>query len=334
MTLYYLLLFVTPFHNDPRLGMTLIDICGGMIVTPVKVLGVLTVAAAILAPRPRANVPRLRNTLRPLFLLFAAIPVFAVLLSQLPIPTAQISQLISAALLLMATGIMVRTKERMLKSVRILVLAFAFSSLWVYKQYFIEHVCRAYGVEGESNYEALMLLLSMPMGFWMWHHEPTVWWRRIGLACGALLAGAVLLTQSRAGIIAAGIIALLAAVRSRHKLAGLAILMVAVSVTLAYGPAGLWQRFRSIRFSGVTENGDEGSTRIHVELLKAGVRMMESHPLLGVGMGQFKQVAPEYNPEIFKISTNSFIAHNLFIQTGAECGVPVLLLFVMMIAVA
>jgi len=330
---YYLLLFATPFHSDPRLGKVLFN-AGVMIVTPVKLLGLLTVAAAFLSPQPELSAPHLRNTPLLLFVPFAILPVVTVFVFDLPTPAGQISQLLSAALLFAATRPLIRTKERMFKVARTLVVAFAFSSLWVYKEYFIEHGGRAWGLEGESNYEALMLLLSLPIGFWMWSYEQSSWWRRIGLGCGLLLVGAVILTESRAGIIAAGAMGLVRVTRSRHKLFGAAFLVAATLLMFNYGPAGLSQRFRSIKFSGEAVNGDEGSTRIHIELLKAGLHMMESHPALGVGMGQFQTVAPEYNPEILMVANHSWIAHNTFIQTGAECGVPVLLLFVAMLGVA
>jgi O-antigen ligase len=62
--------------------------------------------------------------------------------------------------------------------------------------------------------------------------------------------------------------------------------------------------------------------------------MMERHPIFGVGMGQFKPMAVTYNPEILHFSHRSWLAHDTFVQIGAECGLPVLLLFVMMIALA
>lgn len=334
MALYYLLLFAIPFHFDPRLGKTLLDIGGGMVVTPVKLLGLLTVVAALLAPRAKDYVPRLPNPLVLFFLLFAVIPVFTALVCGLPIPAAAVSQLISAALLLVATRAVIRTRQRLRLAVRTLVIAFAFSSLWVYKQHFIEHASRAWGVEGESNYEGLMLLLTIPAAFWMWRYESTKRWRRIGLGCGFLLAGAEILTESRAGIIAAGVMALFGIIRSKHKLGGFAALTFAAILMFGYGPAGLSQRFRSIKFSGEASNGDEGSTRIHVELLKAGLRMVEKHPFFGVGLGQFKTLGPQYNPGLLQIVESRWVAHDIFMQTGAECGIPVLLLFVSMIGIA
>jgi putative inorganic carbon (hco3(-)) transporter len=333
MTLYYLLLLVTPFHYDPRLGKVLFN-AGVMIVTPVKLIGLLTVAAALLASLPSDSAARLRHPLLWFFVPFAIVPVFVTFARGLPTPSLYIGQLISAALLFMATRPLVRTQQRMFKVTRTLATAFAFSSLWVYKQYFLEGATRIWGLEGDANYEALMLMLTLPMAFWMWRYERSSWWRWIGLGCGLLLAGAVVLTESRAGIIAGGAVALLAAARSKHKLIGIAQIAALAWLIFNYGPTGLTRRFQGIKFTGRALNGNELSTRAHYELLKAGVRMMESRPVFGVGPGQFKKVAPEYNSELLDLEGHSWIAHDTFVQIGAESGIPALLLFIAMIAVA
>jgi O-antigen ligase len=222
----------------------------------------------------------------------------------------------------------------MFKVTRMLVIGFSFGTLWVYKQHFIEHSQNAWGLEGEANYEALMLLLSLPLAFWMARYEESGRWRIIGLFCGLLVACAIVFTDSRAGVIAEGIVGLSLVANSRHKLAGILGLALAALALLAYGPSGLSHKFASIRFVGKPLNGDESSTRIHVELKKAGLRMMEAHPIFGVGLGNFKAVAPDYNPEIRKLGGRSWIAHDTFIQIGSECGIPALLLFFAMLGVA
>jgi len=332
VALYYLLLFLTPFHADPRVGQVLLE-AGPFIITPVKVLGLLTVIVACLAPTAKGSATRLPSSLPLLFVLFALIPVVVTFGSGLPVPGPQAGQLISGGMLLVATRSMVTTQRRMINSVRILVAAFTFGSLWVYKEHFIEHQARAWGLEGETNYEGLMLLLCAPMAFWMVRYEQSSWLRLTGLVSGLLLVGGVVLTESRAAIIALGVVALLAALSARRKLLALLMLAAASLVLAAYGPASLSQRFRSIKFNGAARNGDEESARIHFELIKAGLLMIERHPVVGVGMGQFKAVAPEYNPNLAEVAGRSYIAHNLFLQLGAECGLPGLALFIAMLAV-
>jgi O-antigen ligase len=333
MSLYYLLLLLIPFHNDPRLGANLFT-AETVIVTPVKIVGLLAVMAALVAPRAAGAAPRLANPLTMLFLPFAVLPVLATLAVGLPVPTDAVSALIAAGLLFVATRLLVTTTERMSKVLRTVVIAFAFGSLWTYKQHYLEGSSHAWGLELDSNAEALMLVTVTPLAFWMVRHDTGRWWRRIALGCALLLAGGILLTESRGGIIAAGLMGVVAAIHGRRKIISLWLLAVTAILVIEFGPAGLSQRFEDIKFSGRPANGDQASAQIHLALLKAGLYMIAAHPVFGVGLGEFKVLAPQYNSELRSLTNHSYIAHDTFIQIGAEGGLPVLLLLVAMIGVA
>jgi O-antigen ligase len=327
--LLYALLFVTPFHNDPRLGVVLLR-AGVAIVTPIKILGLLTAAFALVAPMPKDAAPHLRSSLTALFLPFAVVPVVVTMVYGLPTPTQLIGQMLSATLLFLAIVPLVRTEDRMFKVVRTLTIGFTVSSLWIYKAHFIGHEARPSGLEGDGNYDALMFLLSLPLSFWMIRYDESKWWRRIGLASFVVLASAVVLIESRAAFIAGGAMVLFAAVRTRHKLLGLTLIAVAAVVLFSLG---FGQRLKSIKLEGQTINGAEKSSRIHFELFKCGLHMIEAHPIFGVGLQQFMVVAPDYNPELVKVGGHSWIAHDTFLQIGAEAGIPTLLLFLAMLGV-
>jgi O-antigen ligase len=66
----------------------------------------------------------------------------------------------------------------------------------------------------------------------------------------------------------------------------------------------------------------------------SGLRMIEAHPIFVMGIWRFKAVVPRYNPKILTLSDRSSIAHDTFLQIGAEEGAPVLLLFLAMTGVA
>ena len=56
MTLYFIFLFLVPFQEHPILGAQLFHV-GQFPITPIKVVGILLVAATILLPRPRDAAP-------------------------------------------------------------------------------------------------------------------------------------------------------------------------------------------------------------------------------------------------------------------------------------
>jgi O-antigen ligase len=333
MSLYYLLLVMTRFHNDPRVGKALFD-TSFVLVTPVKIVGLLTVLVALLLPRPEDAAPRLRSPQSVLFLFFAILPVLETLAFSLPMPSMSISSLISFAFLMVATRLLVTTDDRMRKTVRVMILASTLASLWIYKEYFLQHFDRPGGLEQDPNYEALTLVTGIPLAIWMARHETSRWWRQIGAGCSGLMGFAVVITESRAGLIALGVMALATLLFTRRKFRTLALFTVVAIIFVGLAPASLSQRFHSIKMSGTPSNGDEESARIHFELLRAGVKMIGSNPLFGVGLDQFKSVAPEYNPNIFGIAGRSFVAHDTYIQVAAEGGLPTLALFMALIGLA
>src|ERR1017187_2415303 len=264
MSLYYLLLLFMRFHFDPH-GTPLFN-AAFVTVTPVKVVGLFTIFAALVAQRPSDAAPRLRNSLGGVFFAFAALQVLEVLVFRLPTPSSSISSLVSIGLLLVATRALISTEERMRKAVRVMILASALASLWLYKQYFIEYISSVGGLEQNANYESLTLVMGIPLAVWMVRYETGPWWRRIGAVCAGLMAGGVLVTESRAGLIAAVVMGLAAVFVSRRKMLTLGLLVIAVAAGVVMAPVGLGTRFHSIKLEGTATNGDEASSRTRVEL--------------------------------------------------------------------
>ena len=55
--------------------------------------------------------------------------------------------------------------------------------------------------------------------------------------------------------------------------------------------------------------------------------MMEAHPFFGVGLGEFKSVEFHYNPVLTDLEPEPKIAHDTYVQLGAEGGIPTLALY-------
>jgi len=121
---------------------------------------------------------------------------------------------------------------------------------------------------------------------------------------------------------------------SRRKGAALAMLALAAAVAIEFAPPRLLQRFYHIKLNGAVTNGDDESSRLHYELLKAGLAMIRSQPLTGVGLQRFRAEAPAYNPEIVQIAGHSYIAHDTYVQIAAESGLLALALFLSLIGLA
>jgi O-antigen ligase len=324
--LYFIFLFLVPFQEHPILGAQLFSV-GGLPVTPIKLVGIPLVAFALLLPRPRDAVARPGTGILSLFAAFAIFQVLGTILSSLNFPANDTSTLFAFAILMFTTNLLINTKDRLQMTIRVIVLAEAFASTWMYKQYYIYHWPRPIGPSSDPNYEALSLVMTVPLAIWLTRYEVGNLWKWVGRICAPMLAYAVFLSQSRGGLLALAVMATLAWLNSRHKMKLLAGFIAAALLLFAIAPTQVVDRINQIRISGEAETGAELSTRTRVELAKAGIGMMEAHPLFGIGLDQFKAVEFHYNPLLEDLIPFPKIAHDTYIQLGAEGGIPTLTFF-------
>jgi O-antigen ligase len=330
--LYFLFLFLVPFQDHPVFGAQLFNL-GSFPVTPVKLVGMLLVAATILMARPRDAAPRPGFGIILLFAAFALFQVLGTTLSSLSFPTLDASTLVAFAILMFATNFLISTKHRLIMTIRVIVLAETFASTWLYKQYYIYHMPRPLGPSADPNYEALSLVMTVPLAIWLMRYEIRDLWKWVGRICTPILVFAVFVSQSRGGLLALLVMAALMWANSQRKARLVAGFVVAVTVMFAMAPSQVLQRISEIQFQGVAETGPEVSTRARVELARAGIAMMVDHPLFGVGLGQFQSVEFHYNPMLMSFEANPHVAHNTYVQLGAEGGIPTLFLYLAILGV-
>jgi len=321
--LYYLFLFLVPFQEHPIFGAQLVHF-GQFPLTPIKLVGIPLVAAAVLLPRPRDAAPRPGGAILLLFAGFAVFQVLGTTLSSLNFPAADASTLFAFAILMFATSLLISTKDRLQMTIRVIVLVETFASTWLYKQYYIYHWPRPLGPSADPNYEALSLVMTVPLAVWLARYEERDVWKWVGRICTPILTFAVFVSQSRGGLLALIVMTALAWMNSPRKVRLAVRFAVVAALIFAITPGQMIRRLEQIQFQGQAETGAEVSTRTRVELARAGFRMMETHPVFGVGLSQFKAVEFQYNPALIGLEPNPHIAHNTYVQLGAEGGVTTL----------
>ncbi len=331
MTLYFIFLLLIPFQEHPILGAQLFHV-GTFPITPIKLVGIPLVAAALLLPRSRDAAPRPSAGIPLLFASFALFQVLGTTLSSLSFPANDASMLFSTAILMLATNTLISTQRRLQMTIRVIVLVETFASTWLYKQYYIYHWPRPIGPSSDPNYEALSLVMTVPLATWLTLCDERDLWKRVGRICTPILAYAVFVSQSRGGLLALTVMAALAWVNSRHKMRLMAGFAAAAALMLAIAPGQMIKRLQEIQFQGQAETGAEISTLARVELVRAGIRMMEAHPIFGIGLGQFKSVEFHYSPVLADLGDPK-IAHNTYVQLGAEGGIPTLVLYLAILGV-
>jgi O-antigen ligase len=151
----------------------------------------------------------------------------------------------------------------------------------------------------------------------------------MGLSAAAFMAGALLLSGSRGGVLAlaAGLVVLLGGrslLLSFTGLAGglLALLLIPNPLIARLIELGRLDVYAYSRFA----------------IWNSALTMMADHPGFGVGLGQFKYFAPRY---AFPVETHwarygrvAETAHNEYLQAGAELGLPGLIMVAALLGVA
>jgi len=148
--------------------------------------------------------------------------------------------------------------------------------------------------------------------------------RLVLLACGGIGVAAMVLTGSRASMLALVAMAIYYALRSRNKLlslVGVALLFCTIWLIM---PKDYQERYVTVK--QYAEGGElDDSNRARLQIWRAGWRMFLDHPILGVGAGQFRVAyGTVYSGRAHGPWANP---HNLFLQVVCEMGVIGLLAF-------
>lgn len=191
---------------------------------------------------------------------------------------------------------------------------------------------RLAGGAGDPNYTAAQLVpaAALAVGLLPGVRDPIA---RLGLAGAlvALLAG-LIATQSRGGLIAAAVAAVVAVLLA-GPFRGRALAAVGLSILVC----GLAFSFAPAAVERITDFEAGGTGR--EELWLVGWRVVEDHPLVGVGLGNFQEASPDYVREpgalewVNLIAEDPHVAHNVVLQSAAELGVPATALLLLIVVI-
>jgi O-antigen ligase len=159
------------------------------------------------------------------------------------------------------------------------------------------------------------------------------WWRIVYLATIAACLVGMVATQSRGGIVG-GVVALVVWVifggRRRRQ-----VMIVVAAVAIAgsgyvylLAPAATRDRLTGVVSASST---DEGTGRL--DIWRVGLETFKAHPLVGVGIGNYTVVTPQYVPNAGLVRrddliiVNTKVAHNIFLNIAVDTGVVGFVLF-------
>jgi O-antigen ligase len=179
----------------------------------------------------------------------------------------------------------------------------------------------------EPNYLAANLVLVIPLAFAIASYQPTRNKRLLWAGAGLVLVASLVLTSSRGGflgLLVAGMVFAYRRVGVKGAIGMLLLLIVAVL------PTDLGERaVATLDRNAQAPAGLEASNRAHTALFWGGVRMMLDAPVFGVGPQRFSDYSQRYSG-----LDVAYVAHNTYLELGAEAGLPVLVLFLLLLAVS
>jgi O-antigen ligase len=189
------------------------------------------------------------------------------------------------------------------------------------------HYGRLAGGIGDANEEAAVLVAAIPLAVALPAVASRAWMRPLGWIGVIVCLFGVFATLSRGGLLALGVVLVCAVLFGGRWRSRAALLLVGAALcTVAYY-AVLTPLAARERVTMTTSSG-------RLDIWHVGWRMVQAHPLQGVGAGNFQDAAVHYVQAPGLIASANLIvdaphvAHNVYLELLADLGIPGLLAFV------
>ncbi len=323
MIFLYALIAVIPLENAPLLAQL-----PGIGSLP-KIVGAFCMLAAFAQVAMTQRVPGLLRTAQGKLMLVLLVSATVSGIASghiLELGVNNVSSYFSLFCFVLVVMVLVNSERRMYWMFVVLVVFMSWACsygireyIWGVRHYGVEW--RPNGVTGDANYFGVNCLLTLPVAILLFLRSRKHFKRLFFLGCIGLIIGELLVGASRGAFIGATAMFLFFVSQSRHKVRYLAIATFLVIPFLLLSPTSPLKRLV------LGSHGDVGAAESRLLTWKAGLRMMARHPLMGVGLDTFKQIEVYYDPTGL-LKFHPHIAHNAYVEVGAELGIPTLLVFV------
>jgi len=320
MLLFYLLIMIMPMDEHDFWGRPLIGT-----LTIIKIVGLLCFVGALYRISVTNRMPRLLDSPQgKWYLAFLSVQCLNYFLQggALDSPGVAYGHVFSIMFLFVVVPTMLYDIKQLNRAMLVAIGAIGYVSLYAIRQQQIyggTYGFRASGMFNDANEYALIANLWIPLAFlWVLAHR-RLWERAFVAGClGSALLGTTF-AASRGGLLGSAAGLLFLTIRSKKPVRNLAIVAAVMLTVLIFSPTSPLYRFQHPNY------GDTQAEEARIITWKAGLRMFWAHPLVGVGIHNFRpQVVAYENPG----ENVTKLAHNTYIEIAAETGLPGLISFV------
>lgn len=181
------------------------------------------------------------------------------------------------------------------------------------------------GAFEDNNDYALLLNVAAPIAFYVARAETNRWLRRICYTLSAMMMITVLFSLSRGGFLGLCFVLIGLALKSKHKMTGILVVVLAGSITFALLPNRVVERVGTIRTATETDQ----SAQMRFDAWRVSLQIIADYPALGVGPRNIMELYGRYQQ-----TDNARVSHNSFLQIAVDAGLPALLMFLALIALS
>jgi O-antigen ligase len=182
---------------------------------------------------------------------------------------------------------------------------------------------RISGPIGDPNFYAQWLVLLVPLAIDRFHDETSPILRLLAAGAAAAFAAVIVITFSRGALIALVVVAGLMMLRYPPRRSTVAAVLALGVLSLPLLPPGYVDRMVALTDLGGVDIGTDPSLRAREVEVAVATQMFLDHPLSGIGYGNFLNTYEGYaRPLGIEQRNKPREAHNLYLETAAETGVP------------
>jgi probable O-glycosylation ligase (exosortase A-associated) len=210
---------------------------------------------------------------------------------------------------------LVTSEKKLMLLAWVVMFSIGYLAWWANEMYFFHgwRIVHGPGKPGAAFYDendfAMVIVMAVPFMWYLMRYTSVAALRLLLLALIPLAAHAVMVTFSRGGFL--GLVATLGVIAVRERNKKLGGFMIACGVVFFILFAGAEYR---ARIGTIDEYQQDRSATGRLESWEAGLDMALHNPLFGVGLKRYMAAFPYYS------NHHPRVAHNSWVQLGAECG--------------